>query len=257
MGYIPPKEEALLSSLSAIALIVPIAYEEEPLQPTVVEKPKRVQGKKGTDGPASAPATQSTVPVIQSTAHVFTCSATKAAAEASAAPEGASISAIIGNPSMEPSMVLLVASQSEATILSLRKRKVAAPDASVTSSGTISISTFIENKDLENLIKIYQVAQKHDPIYICIQEFLTRVSLYILSRFYFVIAFSILQVMLNDMLYICCLVIALANVRLFYVIILKHAVLVAIPSLPGDIQGLICSLRMPLRTSQCLESLIP
>ena len=67
-------------------------------------------------------------------------------------------------------------------------------DASVTSSGAIPISILIENVDMEDLIKVYQVAQKHNPIYIRIQEFLTRVSLIIFSFFVF-IAFFILQVM--------------------------------------------------------------
>ena len=46
-------------------------------------------------------------------------------------------------------------------------------DASVTSSGTIPIFVLIENVDMEDLIKVYQLVQKHNPIYICIQEFLT------------------------------------------------------------------------------------
>ena len=158
---------------------------------------------------------------------------------------------------MAPSMVLAIASQSEATIPLLRKRKVATPDASVTSSGTIPISALIENVDMEDLIKVYQVAQKHNPICVCVQEFLTHVSLYILFCFYFFIAFLILQFMLNVMLLLFCLVIALPNVRLFNVIRLEHTVLVAISPLPRDIQGLICSLWMPLRTSKCLESPIP
>ena len=36
---------------------------------------------------------------------------------------------------------------------------------------------------------------------------------------------------------------------------LEHTVLVAVPLLPGDIQGLIYSLQMSLRISLCLESL--
>ena len=91
-------------------------------------------------------------------------------------------------------MVLVVASQSEATVLSLRKRKAMAPDASVTSSHAIPNSVLIKNMDIEDLIKVYQVTQKHNPIYICIQEFLTRVSL-ILFFFFVFVAFFILQVM--------------------------------------------------------------
>ena len=45
-------------------------------------------------------------------------------------------------------------------------------DASVISSGAIPISLLIENVDMDDLINVYQVAQKHNPIYICIQEFL-------------------------------------------------------------------------------------
>ena len=56
---------------------------------------------------------------------------------------------------MAPSMVLIVASQSEATILLLQKKKVVLPNASVASSGTISISTLIKNVDMKDLIKVY------------------------------------------------------------------------------------------------------
>ena len=117
-------------------------------------KPKRVRGKKAKDGAASEPA-------AQSTALVVTRSATKAATEASAAP----ISTAVGSPFALPSMVLAVASQSEATVPSLRKRKAVAPDASVTSSRAIPISVLIKNADMEDLIKVYQAAKKHDPIY--------------------------------------------------------------------------------------------
>ena len=48
-----------------------------------------------------------------------------------------------------------------------------APNASITSSSAIPISVLIKNADMEDLIKVYQVAKKHDPIYIRIQEFLT------------------------------------------------------------------------------------
>ena len=56
MDYTPPGEEALVSSLSAIAPIELVVYEEEPSQLARVEKPKRVRGKKGKDGAAFAPA---------------------------------------------------------------------------------------------------------------------------------------------------------------------------------------------------------
>ena len=91
-------------------------------------------------------------------------------------------------------MVLAVASQSEAAVPSLRKRKAVAPDASVVSSGAILISVLIKNMDMEVLIKVYQVAKKHDPIYIRIQEFLTRVSL-ILFSFSLFVSFFIVQVL--------------------------------------------------------------
>ena len=183
-GFTPPGEEALFSSLSSIAPVETVPEEEEEAaQPTQVVKPKRIRGKKAKEGAASEPAAQSTVPVV-------TRSATKAAAEASAAP----ISAAVGSPSTLPSMVLVVASQSEATVPSLRKRKAVAPDASVTSSGAIPISVLIENADMEDLIKVYQVAKKHDPIYIRIQEFLTRVSL-ILFSFCLFVSFFIVQVL--------------------------------------------------------------
>ena len=156
-GFTPPGEEALFSSLSSIAPVEAVPEEEEAAQPAQIVKPKRVRGKKAKDGAASEPA-------AQSMALVVTRSATKAVAEASATP----VSTVVGSPSALPSMVLAVASQSEATVPSLQKRKAMAPNASVTSSGAIPISVLIENADMEDLIKVYQVAKKHDPIYICI-----------------------------------------------------------------------------------------
>ena len=182
-GFTPLGEEALFSSLSSIAPVEAVPEEEEAAQPAQVVKPKRVRGKKAKDGAASKPAAQSTTLVV-------TRSATKATAEVSATP----VSTAIGSPSALPSMVLAVASQSEATVLSLRKRKAVAPDASVTSSGAIPISVLIKNADMEDLIKVYQVAKKHDPIYIRIQEFLTRVSL-ILFSFSLFVSFFIVQVL--------------------------------------------------------------
>ena len=120
-------------------------------------KSKRIWGKKAKDATA-------TKPVAQSTAHVVTRSATKVVADASAA----FVSIAVGSPSVVPSMVLAVASQSEATVPSLQKRKAVALDASVTSFDAIPISVLIKNVDREDLIKVYQLTHKHDPIYICI-----------------------------------------------------------------------------------------
>ena len=146
-------------------------------------------------------------------------------------------------------MVLVVAFESEATIPSLWKRKVVMPDANVTSFGSIPISALIKNVDMEDLIKVYQLAKKHNPVYSHIQEFLTRVSLYILSCFIFIIDSLIMQFMSNGML-----VIVVANMRLFNVIRMGHTILVTSPPLPKDIHGLICSLQMSQRTSRFLES---
>ena len=155
LGFMLPGEEALFSSLSSIAPVEAVPEEKEAAQPAQVVKPKRVRGKKAKDGAASEPA-------AQSTALVVTRSTMKGVAEESAA----SVSTAVGNPSALPSMVLAVASQSEATVPSLRKRKAVVSDASVTSSGAIPISVLIKNADMEDLIKVYQVAKKHDPIYI-------------------------------------------------------------------------------------------
>ena len=103
------------------------------MQPIQVEKPKRDRGKKANDS-------TTTEPTAQSTALVVTCSATKAATEVSAAH----FSAVVGSPSAVPSMVLVVASQSEVTVLSLRKRKVMAPNVSITSFGSIPISVLMK-----------------------------------------------------------------------------------------------------------------
>ena len=144
LGFTPPGEKALFSSLSSIALVEAVPEEEEAAQPAQVVKPKKVRGKKAKEGAASEPAAQSTTLIV-------TRSATKAAAEALAAP----VSTAVGSPSTLPSMVLAVASKSEATVPSLRKRKALALDASVTSSGAIPISVPIKNADMEDLIKVY------------------------------------------------------------------------------------------------------
>ena len=107
-GFTPPGEEALFSSLSSIAPVEAVPKEEEAVEPAQVVKSKRVWGKKAKDGAASEPP-------AQSTALVVTRSAMKAAAEAS----GALVSIAVGSPSALPSMVLAVASQSEATVPSL------------------------------------------------------------------------------------------------------------------------------------------
>ena len=122
-GFIPPREEVMFSSFSSIVLVEAVADKEEATQPTQAKKPKRAQGKKAKDGTATERA-------AQSTALVLTRSTTKVAAKASIAH----VSIAIGSPSMVPSIVLAVASENEATIPSLRKKKVVAPDASVTSS---------------------------------------------------------------------------------------------------------------------------
>ena len=156
-GFTPPGEKAHFSSLSSIALVEAVADEEEATQLVQEVKPKRVRRKKAKDATAIEPAAQSTAPVV-------TYSATKAAAKAFAAP----ISVAVGSPSAVPSIVLVVASQGKAIVPSLQKRKVVALDASITSSGAIPIFVLIKNVDMEDLIKVYQLAQKHDPIYICI-----------------------------------------------------------------------------------------
>ena len=97
-GFMPPREEALFSSLFSIAPVEAVPEEEETAQPAQVVKPK-VRGKKAKDGAASEP-------TAQSTALVVTHSTTKAATEASATP----VSTAIGSPSALPSMVLAVAS---------------------------------------------------------------------------------------------------------------------------------------------------
>ena len=99
LGFTPPREEALFSSLSSTALVEAVASKEEAVQPAQVVKPKRAQGKKAKDGTSSELATHSTALVV-------TYLATKAAIEAFAAP----ICTDVGSMSTLPSMVLAVAS---------------------------------------------------------------------------------------------------------------------------------------------------
>ena len=97
--YTPLGEEEIFSSFSSIALVEAVPEDQETPQPAQVVKLKRVWGKKAKDGTANEPA-------AQSIALVVTSSATKATAEASAAP----VSTAVGSLSALPSMVLAVAS---------------------------------------------------------------------------------------------------------------------------------------------------
>ena len=136
---------------------------DEPEEPkeAVAEKETQEKAKKGNKGNkiASAPKPQA------SQARVSTCSASKAMAEASTTPS----TTRVGSPYVAPSVVVAVPSQSEATVSSLQKRKVAAPDERVTSSGTIPVYVLIENADMEDLIKTHKHTSKHNPIYVRIQ----------------------------------------------------------------------------------------
>ena len=55
-------------------------------------------------------------------------------------------------------------------------RKVVAPNASVIFLGLISVSSLIENADMEVLILAYMQTNEHAAIYTHIQDFLSHVS---------------------------------------------------------------------------------
>ena len=167
-----PSMENDLHRLFAKSAPVSVVEDEVELSPVVeVEKEKTEKAKKGKKGKGKAAAAEA-----PSTANVATCSATKVAAEASAAPDVTGL----GSPSMEPLLLVEPSSQSEALVSQLppkvRKRKAVAPDASITFSGLISMSSLIENTDMESLVLTYMQTNALDAIYTHIQDFLGHVS---------------------------------------------------------------------------------
>ena len=170
-GSVPSMENNLHRSLAKCAPIGVVEDKVEPSPAVEVEKEKIEKAKKGKKGKGKVAAAEA-----PSTANVATRSATKATAEASTALDVTGV----GSPSMSPLPVAKPPSQSEAPISQLppnvRKKKAVAPDASVTSSGLISVSSLIENADMESLILAYMETNAHDAIYTRIQDFLGHVS---------------------------------------------------------------------------------
>ena len=170
-GFVPSMENDLHCSLAKSAPVGVVEDEVEPSPVMEVEKEKIEKAKKRKKGKGKA-----TVAEAPSIANVATCSTTKAPSESSAAPNVMGV----GSLSMEPLSLVKPPSQSEAPVSQLppevRKRKVVALEASVTSSGLISVSSLIENADMESLILAYMQTSAHNAIYTRIQDFLGHVS---------------------------------------------------------------------------------
>ena len=170
-GFVPSMENDLHRFLAQSAPIGVVEVEVEPSPAVKVEKEKTKKAKKGKKGKGKAAPVEA-----PSTANVATCSGTKAAAEASPALDVTGV----GSPSMRPLPVVEPSSQSEALISQLppevQKRKAVAPDASVTSLGLISVSSLVENADMESIILAYIETNAQDAIYTRIQDFLGHVS---------------------------------------------------------------------------------
>ena len=170
-GFVSSMEIDLHRSIVESAFLGAVEDEVEPSPAVEVEKEKIEKAKKGKKSKGKAAAAGA-----PSTANVATRSATKAAAKASAALDMTGV----GSPSMGPLPLVEPPSQSEAPVSQLppevRKRKAVAPDASVTSSSLISVSSLIENVDMESLILAYMETNTHDAIYIHSQDFLGHMS---------------------------------------------------------------------------------
>ena len=176
-GFVSTSEHALHTRDAETAPVELIELEEdedEPKEPkeAVAEKETQEKAKKGKKGDKTgfAPKPQALH------ARVSTSFASKVTAEGSAAPSTTGV----GSPFVAPSMVVAVPSQSEATVPSLQKRKLAAPDASVTPSSIFPIYILIKNADMEDLINTHQCTSNHNPIYDRIQQFIAKVCLHIL-----------------------------------------------------------------------------
>ena len=96
-GFVPSMENDLHRSLAKCAPIGVVEDEVEPSPAMEVEKEKTEKAKKGKMDKGKAAPTEA-----PSTANVATCSATKAVADASAAPDMTGI----GSPSMRPLLVV-------------------------------------------------------------------------------------------------------------------------------------------------------
>ena len=186
IGFFSTTEEALFKDLTEKAPVEFINLEEpEELEPQPEQQQKakekekeKEKGKKGTKDRKKKDKEGEAFAIQASQANVSTRSASKAVAEASTA------GAITGgdSPFVAPSILTPAPSQSGGNLpnVALRKRKILAPDGNVTSSESYSISTFIKNVDMTELIEIHMATKLHHPTYRHIQEFLAKVCPYIL-----------------------------------------------------------------------------
>ena len=170
-GFVPSMENDLLRFFAESTPVSIVEDEVESSLAVEVEKEKTKKAKKGKKGKGKA--AEAEAPSI---ANFTTRSATKVATEVSATPNVTGV----GSPSMGPFLLVEPPSQSEALVSQLppevQKRKAVAPDASVTSLSLISVSSLIENANMESLILTYMQTNTHDAIYTCIQDFLGDVS---------------------------------------------------------------------------------
>ena len=111
------------------------------MQPAQVEKPKRSRGKKAKDGTGTEPAAQSTTLVV-------TRSAMKVAAKTSTTL----VSVDVGGPFAVPSIMLAIASQSEANCSFFAEEEGCGTKCE---RYILPISILIENMVMEDLIKVY------------------------------------------------------------------------------------------------------
>ena len=168
--FVPSTEDNLHHALAKSAPISIVEDKVESSLPVEVEKEKAQKGKKGKKDKGKATAGEA-----PSIANVATRSTIKAGAKAYDAPNVTRV----GSPSMGPPVLVEPPSQSEAPVLQLpsevQKRKAIALDA-LSPPRASSLSSLIENTDMEALILAYMHTIAHNAIYTGIQNFFGHMS---------------------------------------------------------------------------------
>jgi hypothetical protein len=171
---------------------------------------------------------------------VSTRSFSKPSTQHAPAPATTVVGSLSATPSAIPDDLIPAPSHSGVTLPSVpRKRKAVAPDTSANSSEKSSSPSLIENADMGELIENLMRIKVPAPAYRRIQEFLIKVTATFFSLFIHGI---------NFFTSFCSISIHFLPCRL------EGAGFVQIPSLRFT-QGLICSLRISLRTSVYRASL--
>ena len=169
--FMPDVEESLYNSLISSALeVIELEEESEEDNPAPPSNEKDVTSIKGNDKTKNV--------FAHASSKVYTHFFIKASIQRTVVSATTMVGSPTATPSGHVSDLIAVSSHSGAIIPFMpRKRKVLAPDTSVTSSKRSSSISVIENVDMEELIEDLMKTKVPPPTYRYIQEFLTKVSI--------------------------------------------------------------------------------